>query len=104
VEIENGKSVRKFNTLNLELKRITILSTTWTIVHPIDDTSPMYNMSPEDFKEKAGECLVLINCFEETFSQTVHSRSSYRYQELIHGAKFTNITDAGPNGSVIVEL
>ena len=104
VEKEDGKDVRKFNTLKLELDRISILSMTWTIVHPIDKNSPMYNMNPADFRNKEVEWLVMIKCFEETFSQTVHSRSSYRHHELVHGAKFINVTGAGPNGSVIVEL
>lgn len=104
VENENGKYVRKYNTLNLELKRISQLSMTWTIVHPIDESSPMVHMTPEDFEKKNVEWLVMIKCFEETFSQNVHSRTSYKYDELVHGAKFSNITEAGPNGSVIVEL
>ncbi len=104
VEKENGKDVRKFSTLNLELDRISILSMTWTIVHPIDESSPMYNMKPEDFENKDVEWLVMMKAFEETFSQTVHSRTSYKYSELVHGAKFNTITGAGPEGSVVVEL
>ena len=104
VEKEDGKDIRKFNTLSLELKRISILSMTWTIVHPIDESSPMFSMKPEDFRTKDVEWLVMIKCFEETFSQTVHSRTSYRQHELVHGAKFINVTHAGLNGSVIVDL
>lgn len=104
VENENGKNVRKYNTLSLELRRISILSMTWTIVHPIDESSPMVRFNPEDFEKKNVEWLVTIKCFEETFSQNVHSRTSYKYDELVHGAKFNTIAEAGPNGSVIVEL
>ena len=104
VENENGKDVRKFNTLNLELDRISILSTTWTIVHPIDESSPMFSMKTEDFKKKDFEWLVMMKAFEETFSQTVHARTSYKHSELVHGAKFNTITEAGAGGSVIVQL
>jgi inward rectifier potassium channel len=99
-----GKGIRKFSTLNLELSRIGILSMTWTIVHPIDESSPMYNMKPEDFEKKNVEWLVMIKCFEETFSQTVHSRSSYKHDELVHGARFKAVTEPGPEGSVIIAL
>ncbi len=101
---ENGKDVRKFHTLNLELDRISILSMTWTIVHPIDESSPVYNMKQEDFKKNNVEWIVMMKAFEETFSQTVHARTSYKHSELVHGAKFTAVADAGPEGSVIVQL
>ncbi len=104
VEKENGKNVRKFNTLNLELDRISILSMTWTIVHPIDESSPMYNMKPEDLADKNVEWLVMMKAFEETFSQTVHSRTSYKHSELVHGARFSTIAEAGEGGSVVVQL
>jgi inward rectifier potassium channel len=104
VENENGKEIRKFNTLKLELERISILSMTWTIVHPIDADSPLYNMKPEDIEKKSVEWLVMMKAFEETFSQTVHSRTSYKHHELVHGARFKPITEAGENGSVIVAL
>lgn len=104
VEKENGKEIRKFNTLKLELDRISILSMTWTIVHPIDADSPMFGMKPIDFETKDVEWLVMIKAFDETFSQTVHSRTSYKHHEIIHGARFNSVTKAGENGSVIVEL
>ena len=104
VEKENGKDVRKFNTLNLELDRISILSMTWTIVHPIDENSPLHNMKPEDLEKKHVEWIVMMKAFEETFSQTVHARSSYRHSELVYGAKFNAISEPGPGGSVVVEL
>jgi inward rectifier potassium channel len=104
IEKEDGKDIRKFNTLNLELDRISILSMTWTIVHPIDETSPLYAMKPGDFEKNKIEWIVMMKAFEETFSQTVHARTSYKHSELVHGAKFTTITNAGPEGSVIVQL
>jgi inward rectifier potassium channel len=42
---------------------------------------------------------VLLNGFEETFSQTVHARSSYKSSEIVWGARFqsmfTRRTDGG---------
>ncbi len=101
---ENGKDIRKFSTLELELDRISVLSMTWTIVHPITERSPMFRMKPEDFKNQSVEWMVMIKCFEETFSQTVHSRTSYQHHELVHGAKFISAIEPGENGSVIVSL
>jgi len=104
IEKKDGKEVREFDSLTLEYKRINFLSMTWTIVHPIDDASPLFGMKQNDLTEKRVEFLLMIKAFDETFSQTIHARSSYKYDETIYGARFKPVTDPGPDGSVIVSL
>jgi len=104
IENENGTAVRKFSTLKLELTKVTLLSMSWTIVHPIDEESPIANWKEEDFRRNDVEFLVLIEAYEETFAQTVHARSSYRYHELVAGAKFNSIVEAGDDGAIEVAL
>ncbi len=100
----DGKKVRKFSNLKLELTKVTLLTMSWTIVHPIDEESPIYGWTNEDYKNNDVEFMVLIKAYEETFAQTVHSRSSYRYNEMVIGAKFAPIVKPGEKGSVTVEL
>ena len=102
--IENDESARKFANLKLELTKVTLLTMSWTIVHPIDQESPVYGWTEEDFKNKKAEFLVMIRVYEETFSQTVQSRTSYLSDEIIYGAKFQPIVKPMEDGSVTVEL
>jgi inward rectifier potassium channel len=37
------------------------------------------------------EILILLTGFSETFSQTVHTRSSYKHSEITWGARFSDI-------------
>ncbi|MBK6445070.1 MAG: Inward rectifier potassium channel Irk [Bacteroidetes bacterium] len=101
---ENGKPIRKFSNLKLELTKVNLLSTSWTIVHPIDEESPLYNWKEADFKKNDLEVLALLQAYEETFSQTVHTRTSYTNEELQYGAKFESVMEAGPNGSITIAL
>ncbi len=101
---ENGNKLRKFANLKLELTHVTLLTMSWTIVHPIDEESPMYNWSAEEIIKSEVEFLVLVKAYEETFAQTVHTRSSYKAEEVVFGAKFLPIIKPGDNNSVIVEL
>jgi inward rectifier potassium channel len=48
-------------------------------------------MTEEELKECDTEFLVLLNGFDETFSQTVHTRSSYRGDEVVWGARFRSM-------------
>jgi inward rectifier potassium channel len=47
------------------------------------------------------EFLVLLNGFEETFSQTVHTRSSYKASEIIWGARFRSMFNPTDDEGVI---
>jgi inward rectifier potassium channel len=104
IEVENEKEVRKFETLKLELSKLSILSMTWTLVHPIDDNSPLKTLTLTEMEKKKIECMIILKGFDESFSQTVHSRTSYRYNEIIYGAKFNSVVSPASNGSVEVSL
>lgn len=87
----DGRSLRRFYPLKLERDKVVFFPLSWTIVHPIDETSPLYHMSAEDLRKTKGEFLILLTGFDETFSQTVHARSSYLAEEVIWNARFADI-------------
>ena len=85
---ENGKTVNKFFQLPLEFSTVNTLTLSWTIVHPITETSPFYKLAPEDYANLQGEVLVFTKAFDDMFSNTVVARTSYTFKEIIIGAKF----------------
>ena len=85
---ENGKMVNKFFPLELEYSKVNALNLSWTIVHPINEDSPVYDISPGDFENITGEIIVFFKAFDDMFSNTVVARSSYTFKELVVGAKF----------------
>ncbi len=97
----DGSRVRKYHELRLERSKVTFFPLTWTIVHPIDDTSPMYGLTPQDLAATDTEFLILLTGIDETFSQTVHARSSYRADEIIWNARFSNMYVHGDHGQVL---
>jgi inward rectifier potassium channel len=85
---ENGKMMNKYYPLNLQFSSINSLYTVWTIVHPITEDSPLYNLSFADIVDADFEAVVFVKAFDEDYSNTVIARSSYTYHEIINGAKF----------------
>jgi inward rectifier potassium channel len=81
-------SIRKFQNLSLEYDKVNFFIATWTVNHPIDPGSPLYGISIEQLKEMDAEFLVLFKGFDDVFSQTVQSRSSYKTEDIVRGAKF----------------
>ncbi|MEA2337210.1 MAG: inward rectifier potassium channel, partial [Thermoanaerobaculia bacterium] len=96
---------REFIPLKLERDRVVFFPLAWTIVHPIDDTSPLNTCSPDDLRALDAELLILLNGFDETFSQTVHTRSSYKSDEIVWGAKFRDMFNpSDQDGTISVDI
>jgi inward rectifier potassium channel len=104
VDKEGGDSYRRFKALNLELSKIAMFPTSWTINHVIDEESPMYGMCAEDFVSKEVEAFVTLKGFDETYSQTVYIRMSYTAKDLIYGAKFQRPFYVGETGQLVMDL
>ena len=85
---ENGALTNKFFNLKLELSKINSLSLSWTVVHPIDESSPLYGFSEDDIKNTFMEVMAFVKAFDEAYSNTVVARTSYTNDEIIYGAKF----------------
>jgi inward rectifier potassium channel len=96
---------REFIPLKLERDRVVFFPLAWTIVHPIDEKSPLKGCSADELRELDAELLILLNGFDETFSQTVHTRSSYKVDEVVWGAKFRNMFNpSDDDGTISVDI
>jgi len=98
------KPERKFEILPLERESILFFALTWTVVHPIDESSPLYGKTADDLRRIQAEIIILIKGFDDTFSQTVHSRYSYRYDEFVWNAKFQSAFVVDGSGDLLLEL
>ncbi len=104
VEGPPGQLTRQYRALTLERPGVYFFPLTWTIVHPIDESSPLFGKTPEELERLQAEVLILIKAFDDTFSQTVNARYSYRYDELIWGAKFSPAFYIDKEGQIVLEV
>jgi len=104
VEGPPGNLTRRYQPLPLERDAISFLPLTWTIVHPMDEASPLYGKTAADLERLQAEFVILIKAFDDTFSQTVHARYSYRYDELTWQARFDPAFEFDENGNMILNV
>jgi inward rectifier potassium channel len=90
-EICGGVRQRRFYDLKLERPGVVFFPLSWTIVHPIDDESPLKDVTEQELISSDAEFFVLLSGMDETFSQNVQTRSSYKASEIVWNAKFRNI-------------
>jgi inward rectifier potassium channel len=104
VESRDGRSIRQYRQLKLERDRVLFLPLTWTIVHPIDEDSPLRNATPESLAQLQAEVLILIKAYDDTFSQTVLSRYGYRHDEFVWRRRFASAFDVDEEGDLVLDV
>jgi len=95
---EEGKKNNKFYQAHLEISEVNTLNLNWTVVHVIDEKSPLYGFTLEDMQFAKLEVLIFVRAFDEAFSNTVIARTSYTGNEIIYGAKFKIMYEANQSG------
>ncbi|HLJ85368.1 MAG TPA: ion channel [Candidatus Angelobacter sp.] len=89
---DNGESrERKYYQLPLERTHVAFFPLAWTIVHPIQETSPLFGWDEAQLRASRAEFLILLTGIDETFAQNVNSRSSYAADEIVWGGKFAKL-------------
>ena len=97
----NGQPIRQFYELELERKEIVFFATSWTIVHPIDDKSPFFNMTREEFNLSEPEFMIQLKVYDESYSQDTFTNTSYRKEEIIWNATFEKILVSNENTNFV---
>jgi len=102
---ENGQASYKFYSLELERSKVDTLMMNWTVVHPIDDNSPLLGLSEEDYRSADVEVYVQVRGFDDVYSTTVIQRTSYTYDEIVFNARFVTMYHESDDGkTTILEL
>ena len=95
---KEGEALRRFHDLTLERSQTALFPLSWTVIHKIDEKSPLFGVTSESLV--SGECEVIASMIgiEETFAQTIHARFSYGPADIVFGARLVDILYRLPNG------
>jgi len=102
--VQDTDGDRHYYNLKLEQSSLHFFPINWTVVHPIDADSPLHNVSLRQLEEQQAEVLVLIKGYDEAFGQFIHSRFSYRYDEILWNTRFRKVYEADAEGETIFNL
>jgi inward rectifier potassium channel len=102
---EDGMIKNKFFNMPLDIAKASTMTANWTLVHPINEESPLYQLSKVDLEAAETELLIFVQGFDESFSNTVISKASYRFEEFVYGAKFVPMYHPNEAGTgTVLEL
>jgi inward rectifier potassium channel len=98
-----GMELRRSYELNLARDRNPQFSLSWTVMHAIDAASPLYGIDPDLLAGQEASIVVTLSGIDETISQRVFARTSYRADEILWGRKFVDILSETEDGQTLVD-
>ena len=101
---ESNMMKRQYYSLPLEVDFVRYFPLTWTLVHMINDDSPLYDLTLSEIRGKLAELFIIIEAFDETYSQTVIRKHSYAEHQWATGVKFKKNFSADESGTIVLNI
>ena len=93
-----GVQMRRFHDMAVARSRTPMFALSWTVIHPIDEQSPLFGESRESLLRAHAQVIVSIIGLDPTFSQTVHARHVYDAADLRWNHRLADILGRADDG------
>ena len=99
-----GVTMRRFQELKLMRSSNSLFALSWTVMHPIDQDSPLYGLNPEDMQEHDMEIIVTLNGLDEILADRIYARHAYWADEIVWNRRFVDVISVTPAGHRMLDL
>jgi inward rectifier potassium channel len=93
-----GRTMRRFRDLPVERRENPTFILSWTVMHAVDELSPLYGMTPEEVADSDLAIVVVMTGTDESFSQQVHARHTYGAKDIVWNRNFADIIGITDDG------
>lgn len=98
-----GESIRRFYDLNLARASNALFSLSWTVIHPILESSPLFGETAASLKASRSMIIASLVGMDESFLQNVHVRYVWTADEIAWGMRFADVLQELPDGSFSID-
>jgi inward rectifier potassium channel len=99
-----GERIRRFHTLDLVRSHTAIFAMTWTTIHPIKETSPLFGETTDSLISKDAELVATVVGTDGMTGDTVHARYTYIASEILFDRRFVDIIRTTPDGNGVIDF
>jgi inward rectifier potassium channel len=97
-------SMRRFVDLKLERSEIPMLGLSWTMIHVIDEKSPLHGVTREQLGDMMSTLLVSVNGYDESISSAIVARHTYLVDTILFDRRFADIISDSAEGQVVLDV
>jgi inward rectifier potassium channel len=102
IQTAEGESFRRFVELPLLRAQSPLFVLSWTIIHAIDETSPLFGMDASALEATQGTIVVMIEGYDESVAQTVRARKTYLASDIAFGHRYVDVLEPSDSDRVRV--
>lgn len=102
IQTAEGATFRRFVELPLLRAQSPLFTLSWTIIHAIDETSPLFGIDAAALEASQASIVVMIEGFDESVAQTVRARRTYLAPEIAFGHRYVDVLEPSDNDRVRV--
>jgi inward rectifier potassium channel len=86
-----GEAIRRFHGLPLARASTAVFALSWTVIHVIDESSPLFGETPESLRASRADVVASLVGLEEATSQQVHARYSWKANDILFDHRLRDI-------------
>jgi inward rectifier potassium channel len=95
---------KTYHQLKLETDYVLFFPLTWTLVHKLDHSSPLYDLSLESIVKRNGELVIFLETFDETFGVEIIQKHSYAGEQWAENLKFDMNFNSNSEGKIDLHI
>ena len=99
-----GVTFYRMRDLRLERDRSPVLARSWTVMHTIDEASPLSGATPESLARDEVEFTLTVVGLDETSAQNLHARHTYDHTQIRWGARHADMLSERPDGTIQLDM
>ena len=99
-----GETIVGLHDLRLTRERNPVFALTWTLVHPIDESSPLHGRDAAQLAADQSRLVVSVTGHDETMAASVFTGREYSAEDLVFGGRFADILHTKSDGERVVDM
>ncbi len=99
-----GQFYRRIHELNLVRARIPIFGLTWTLMHVLDETSPLAGYDTARLRAEAVRLFLAVTARDPTLAAEVHDMHDYGADEVAFGMRYAEAVSVDAAGRAVADL
>lgn len=100
---EEGLRMQRLYDLPLIRRKTPIFFVSWSVMHIIDEESPLFGLSQEELERKKLRIAISLTGIDDWSAQMVHTSYMYRFSDIIYDKKFADMVESHPDGSLTLD-
>jgi inward rectifier potassium channel len=98
-----GHRYRRLRDLPLARSFTPVFGLSWTVMHVIDETSPLFGCPASELTADRAQIMVLFAGHHDAFQREVHARHAYGAGDIVWNARFADLFHSLPGGRLVLD-